>query len=94
MSRVSDGLRGDQLLSRRTALAGTALALGAVAAGTLAPQAAADQKIGKTVAQYQATPKGDQHCARCVNFQPPKACKFVEGDISPNGWCQLFSAKG
>ncbi len=29
-----------------------------------------------------------QSCAVCVNFQPPSACKFVDGIISPNGWCQ------
>jgi len=32
-------------------------------------------------------------CDGCVNFQPPNACKFVEGNISPSGWCQLFAAK-
>ena len=32
-------------------------------------------------------------CDGCVNFQPPKACKFVQGDISPSGWCQLFAPK-
>jgi len=56
-------------------------------------QAAAQQKISQTDAQYQGTPKDDRHCDRCINFQPPNACKFVQGDISPSGWCQLFSPK-
>jgi hypothetical protein len=79
-------------LSRRAALAGPALALGATAAAVFSP-AAAQQKIRQADAQYQATPKGDQHCGACNNFQPPNTCKFVEGEISANGWCQLFSAK-
>jgi hypothetical protein len=78
-----------QLISRRVALAGTALALGAVAA----VQAAARQKISQADAKYQSTAKGDQRCDACLSFQPPNACKFVEGDISPSGWCELFAAK-
>jgi hypothetical protein len=41
-------------------------------------------------AQYQNMPKADQHCEHYANFQVPNACKFVQGNISPNGWCQLF----
>jgi hypothetical protein len=76
-------------ISRRVVLTGAALALGAAAAAT----AAAQEKISQADAKYQATPKGEQHCDGCVNFQPPKACKFVQGDISPTGWCQLFTPK-
>jgi len=80
-------------ISRRAALSGSALALGAVAFATAVPQAAAQQKIGQGDAKYQGTPKGNQRCDGCVNFQPPNACKFVQGDISPSGWCQLFTPK-
>jgi hypothetical protein len=79
-------------ISRRVVLTGAALALGAAAAATAVSQAAAE-KISQADAKYQATPKGEQHCDGCVNFQPPKACKFVQGDISPSGWCQLFTPK-
>jgi hypothetical protein len=78
-------------LSRRAALTGTALALGASAAATLARKAAAQQKLSQAVAKYQAMPNGHDHCAVCGNFQPPNACKFVQGEISPKAWCQLFS---
>jgi hypothetical protein len=50
----------------------------------------AQQKISQTDAQYQGTPKDDRHCDGCINFQPPNACKFVQGDIKPSGWRQLF----
>ena len=80
-------------VSRRVALSGAAAALGSAAIATMVSQAAAQQKISQADATYQGTPKGDQHCSGCDNFQPPNACKFVEGDISPSGWCQLFVKK-
>jgi len=90
---MNNGGNDCQRISRRVALTGTALALGAATAAIAVSQAAAQQKITQTDATYQAMPKGDQRCGRCVNFQPPNACKFVQGDISPSGWCQLFSPK-
>jgi hypothetical protein len=81
-----------QRISRRVALARTALALGATTAATVR-RAAAQQKVSQALANYQGTPKGADHCEVCTNFQPPNACKFVQGEISPKGWCQLFSAK-
>ena len=80
-------------ISRRMALSGAAFALGSAAIAAAVSQAAAQQKISQADAKYQGRPKGDQHCDGCVNFQPPKACKFVQGDISPSGWCQLFAPK-
>jgi len=82
-----------KFMSRRAALTGTALALGAATAATVVRPAAAQEKISQAVAKYQATPNGNDHCELCANFQPPSACKFVQGEISPKGWCQLFSAK-
>jgi len=77
-------------ISRRIVLTGTALGLGAAAAVL---HAAAQQKLSQADAKYQSTPKDNQHCDVCVNFQAPNACKFVQGDISPSGWCLLFAAK-
>jgi secreted PhoX family phosphatase len=79
-------------VSRRKML--TATMLGAAAASTTALQASAQQKLAQGDANYQTTPKGDQHCGICFNFQPPNGCKFVQGIISPGGWCQLFAPKG
>jgi hypothetical protein len=80
-------------ISRRIVLTGTALGLGAAAAAAAVSQAAAQQKLSQADAKYQGTPKDNQHCDGCVNFQAPNACKFVQGDISPSGWCLLFAAK-
>ena len=79
-------------VSRRVVLTRTALAV-ATAAGVGVTRAAAQQKLTPAAAQYQDKPKGQQMCGVCVNFQPPNACKFVQGTISPNGWCLLFAAK-
>jgi hypothetical protein len=53
----------------------------------------ADVKLSQGDAKYQTAPKGDLRCEGCANFQAPNACKFVQGDISPNDWCQLFVGK-
>ena len=89
---MNNGRNDCQRISRRVLLTGTALTLGTAAAAAVS-QAMAQVKISQAVANYQNTPKGDQRCDRCINFQPPNACKFVQGDIRPSGWCQLFAPK-
>ena len=51
----------------------------------------AQQKVSKELAQYQDSPKDGQKCAECSFFEKPNACKAVDGDISPEGWCQLWN---
>jgi hypothetical protein len=51
----------------------------------------AQQKVSKELAKYQDSPKDDQKCSDCSFFEKPNACKAVEGDISPEGWCQLWN---
>ncbi|MGC2077147.1 MAG: high potential iron sulfur protein [Xanthobacteraceae bacterium] len=82
-----------QRISRRKALTGAAFALSAAATPAAIAQVSARQKISQADAKYQGTPKGDQRCDGCISFQLPNACKFVQGDISPSGWCQLFAPK-
>lgn len=57
-------------------------------------RAAAKAKMTQKQAAYQDTPKDAQQCDKCKLFQPPNACTSVEGKISPNGWCNIFQAKG
>jgi hypothetical protein len=80
-------------MSRRLILARSPLVLGAAVTAMAARPAAAQQKIAQAAAKYQDQPKGNQRCDNCVNFQAPNACKFVAGNISPSGWCQLYAAK-
>jgi hypothetical protein len=55
--------------------------------------ATAQAKVPQKTVSYQDKPKDTQRCDGCNNFQPPNACKLVEGGISPQGWCSLFMKK-
>jgi len=55
-----------------------------------ASMAAAQEKMSQKEAQYQDSPKDIRMCAACTLFLPPKSCKVVSGEVSPNGWCKLF----
>jgi hypothetical protein len=90
---MNDGRSDCQCISRRVMLTSAVLAFGAAAATMAVSQAEAQQKISQEDAKYQGTPKGQQQCDGCINFQSPNACKFVEGEINPSGWCQLFYPK-
>ncbi len=89
---MSNSKYGSQTISRRAALTGTALGF-VLAADAAITRASAQQKLSQAAAKYQDQPKGQQSCAVCANFQPPNACRFVQGTISPQGWCLLFAAK-
>lgn len=56
-------------------------------------QAVAAAKISKQAVAYQETPKGNSKCGDCYLFAGPNACKNVDGEISPEGWCRLWSKK-
>jgi hypothetical protein len=65
-------------------------AAGGLTFGTLSKALAAD-KMTRERAEYQDTPKGISMCATCTLFEPPKSCKVVEGEVSPDGWCKAFA---
>ncbi len=50
-------------------------------------------KVGQAAVGYQSSPKGDQQCSNCAQFAAPSACNFVDGNISPSGWCQIWAKK-
>ncbi len=55
---------------------------------------AATKKMPKASVQYQTQPKGEQKCSNCVNFiAESNTCKLVDGQISPTGWCTLWTKK-
>ena len=77
--------------SRRLLLRG---AVGIAAAATIVTaspkQSAAVVKISQRAVNYQDHPDGDKRCDKCAQFQPPNACKMVDGAISPQGSCRIF----
>lgn len=91
MANEAEEYRG--ALSRRGLLQRTVGAAGAAAAmvvGHTQPAAAAI-KISKTAVAYQDHPQGDKRCGKCMQFQAPDGCKLVDGPVSPQGFCRIFS---
>jgi hypothetical protein len=79
------------LLGRRALLqyaagaaGGAAILCASASAATAAP------KISKSAVAYQDHPDGDKRCGKCAQFQPPSACKIVDGTVSPEGYCRFF----
>jgi hypothetical protein len=81
----------DNKISRRTILRGAVVAAGATTV-LLSGMTGAFAKTKQADVKYQQTPKDGQKCSGCANFEAPKSCKLVEGEINPEGWCQLFKA--
>jgi hypothetical protein len=79
------------VLRRKVLTAAFATAAAWFARGAMRPARAGEQKMSKKEAEYQVSPKDIRMCATCTLFEPPKSCKVVEGDISPNGWCKAFA---
>lgn len=73
--------------TRRRIIRAMLAVAGSVALGSTAR---AQRKLSKSEAQYQDHPNDIQTCSACTLFVRPHACKVVEGDISPDGWCRLF----
>jgi hypothetical protein len=82
-------------LSRRVFLkrVATCGAGAAIIQGLGSSVANAQAKAAQQAVSYQDKPKGEQHCEICSSFQPPSGCKLVDGQISPQGWCSLFTKK-
>lgn len=54
----------------------------------------APKKVTQASVMYQSQPKGEERCAGCSNFiAESNTCKLVEGQISPEGWCNLWTRK-
>ena len=84
-------------MSRRLFLSRGAYALGGaaiVAGATLTAQtAAAGSKVSQAQAGYKATTKSASKCDTCAHFEPPSACKIVDGAVSPSGSCNFFAPR-
>jgi high potential iron-sulfur protein len=81
-------------LSRRLVLhQAMTVAAGAAMTGVTANRALAQAKSSQQAVAYQNMPQGSQRCDNCTLFEPPSACKTVDGQISPQGWCKIYVAK-
>jgi len=83
----------------RRAFLGGAVALPAYAALAIAAVRADASKVSQASVHYQSTPNGGKQCSGCKffiagsNASSSGTCQLVEGSISPNGYCDSFSAK-
>ena len=77
-------------VSRRTVLIAAAGAVPLLALSATGEAA----KMAQSAVRYQATPKDGKQCSDCKLFVAPNACKNVDGDIAPTGWCALWVKKG
>lgn len=79
--------------SRRNVLKFAMVGTGAAVAATFASPGIAGAKVPKKVVNYQATPRGKAKCSTCASFEPPSACKLVDGAVAPDGWCSIYAPK-
>ena len=81
----------DRRVLRRRLLRAAFVSVAAWFASAAISWVRAREKTLKKEAEYQDSPKDVRMCATCTLFDPPKSCKVVEGEISPNGWCKAFA---
>ena len=80
--------------SKKGADSGSAVPAGSPAASGNVAAPPATNKVSQASVQYQTQPKGEQKCSNCVNFiAESNTCKLVDGQISPEGWCSLWTKK-
>ena len=72
-------------------LAGGGLTLAALQAPETEAPPPPFRKLTKAAAHYQDRPKDIRSCATCSFFEPPKGCVVMEGDVSKDGYCDLFA---
>ena len=98
MAAASSRTHGETLMntpthrrSRRLFLHRTTVWLVAVPALALAGSARAN-KADKADLSYRDKPgTNGKRCGSCASFVAPRACRVVDGDISPEGWCIAYS---
>ena len=76
-------------MNRRAAL----LTLAGTAPLLVLRSTGAQAKMAQSNVGYQAEPKDGKQCDQCNFFLPPNACKTVDGEITPTGYCKLWNKK-
>jgi hypothetical protein len=76
-------------VSRRTVL----IAAAGAAPVVVLMNSEAQAKLAQAAVKYQPDPKDGHQCDGCVQWVAPNACKLVDGEISPTGWCALWVKK-
>ncbi len=82
---------GSAAISRRTLL------VGSIAAGSvpllLATKANATVKVSQAAVHFEAAANTDHNCGACRHFMAPSSCRFVEGTVSSDCSCWIWTSK-
>ena len=87
----SRGISRRQILTIAAGAAGASVTGAAAVIGISTPAQAA--KAPQKIVKYQDTPKGEQRCENCVQFEAPSTCKTVDGTVTAQGWCMVYAKK-
>jgi len=82
---------GSAEISRRTMLAGCVVAGSAPL--LLATKASATVKVSQAAVHFQTAANTDRNCGACKHFLAPSSCRFVEGIISSDCSCWIWTSK-
>lgn len=47
-------------------------------------------KLDQSTVMYKTPDQGPFKCSNCLYFQQPNACDMVDGEIHPDGYCNIF----
>jgi len=82
---------GTAEISRRTVLAG-GVAVG-VAPLLLATGAGATVKVSQAAVHFRTAANSERNCGACKQFLAPSSCRFVEGTVSTDCSCWIWTGK-
>ena len=87
----SNGISRRRVLTIAAGAAGASVTGAAAVIGASTPAHAA--KVAQKIVKYQDTPKGEQRCENCLQFEAPSSCKTVDGTGTAQGWCMVYAKK-
>jgi hypothetical protein len=71
--------------------------VGGLVAGAASLQATtyanATARVSQSAVHFQAASYATKNCGSCKHFIAPSACRFVEGAVSSNDYCWIWSSK-
>ncbi len=86
----SSGISRRRVLTIAAGVAGASVTAAAIIGASTPAQAA---KVSQKIVKYQDTPKGEQRCENCLQFEAPSSCKTVDGTVAAQGWCMVYAKK-
>ncbi len=73
------------------------LLMGSIAAGSapllFATKANATVKVSQAAVHFKTAANTDHNCGACKHFMAPSSCRFVEGTISSDCSCWIWTSK-